>query len=117
MKKTRRLKRLRHQLKDYLRKHHVGIIGIVLSISLFSITFHSGQYALRLAESWRDAYFRSLEVILEGGKAHPFRAPDKWAVSFQQEPSVQVNFQVSASVVLIKGNSTLEAEQANVTGN
>jgi len=115
MKKTKRLKRLYRKLQYY--SPIIGIISIVLGVSFFTINYLGTQQLHQLAESWRAALSRSLEVILEGGKAHPFRTPNKWAVSFQQEPSVQVNFQASANVVLIKGSSTLEAQQANSTGN
>jgi len=71
----------------------------------------------RFSPSWRDALSRSLEVINEGEKAHPYRAPNKWAVNFQQNPSLEINFEVSVGVVVTRGNSTSEPELSNVIGN
>jgi len=63
-----------------------------------------------LVESWRDAVSRSWETIMEGGKAVPYRTPNKWAVRFEIEPSLNIHIQMSVSVVLIKGNSTSTSE-------
>ncbi len=93
-----------------LLMNYLPIITFVFSIISFSIAITShfnAQYAVELTESWRDALSRSLEIISEGGKAHPYRAPDKWVVNFEQELDVEINFGVSASVVLIRGNSNL----------
>ena len=116
MKKTKRLKRFRKRAIKYIRHHHLGIISIIFSISLSGIALLKSQHALRLAESWRDALSRTLEVISEG-RAHPSRRDGKWGVDFRQEASIQLNFGVSASVVVTRANSTLEPELANVTGN
>ena len=123
MKKTKRPKRsrkkskqVRKQLKDYIRNHHLAIISIFLSVSLSSIALLKSQHALRLTESWRDALSRTLEVISEG-RVHPSRRDGKWGVDFKEKASMQLNFGVSASVVVIRANATLENEQVNTTEN
>ena len=97
----KRLKRLYKKLQD-----HSLMISLVVTLFLFTITYFGTVHRFHVAESFRDALSRSLEDIQKGGKAHPYRTPDKWAVAFEKEPKLQINVGLSCTVTVIRGNST-----------
>jgi hypothetical protein len=93
-------------LKEYVHRNHLAIVGIALTLVLFTSDWLNSSDTLRLAESWRDADSRARETILNGGKAHPIKVADKWAVAFQETVSLSIKIDISVSVVHTKGNST-----------
>lgn len=102
------MRKHRNHLVKYLRKNHLAIslfcISIGLALTLHHIRDLNSQHALLLAESYRRAESKSLEINIEGGKAYPLKSCDKWGVCVQEELGVKLSFQISSSVVFIKQN-------------
>ncbi len=102
MKRSKRLERLGTKLKVYL-----PIISIFLSIILFYANFLNSQYQAWLAESWRKALSKSMEISSKGGKAYPYETSDGWGVNFQQEANAGITFQVSGTAYFTRRNETI----------
>jgi len=101
-----RFKYSKRRVCKYFRKNYLSIVALSFSILIFVVTQMQMQSSLLLTESWRNAVSKSLEIEGEGEHAYPLKRGEKWSVALEPEPSVEMTFEISSTVVFTRRNET-----------